>query len=109
MQKAEMCILTVKANKQASWFAFDILDAPRDEGRRVNNGTSLERSDSFVTWDTFMCMACRRKVEEFLDLRLSLNTGLCWSYGKPSMKPLLPANRIHLKQIKRSLVDCHIY
>lgn len=46
---------------------------------------------------------------QFLHLRLSLNPGLWWSYEKASPKPLLSANSMHLKQIKRSLVISHIH
>lgn len=42
MQKAEMCILTVKANKQASWFAFDI--RIRRTPRRGEEGEQRHKS-----------------------------------------------------------------
>lgn len=41
---------------------------------------------------------------QYLDLIFSLNSGLCWRYGRRSPKPLLSARSCHPKAIKRGLV-----
>jgi hypothetical protein len=41
---------------------------------------------------------------QFLDLRLWLKNGLCWSYMQRSSKPLLPFNSYHAKKIKNAIV-----
>lgn len=38
-----------------------------------------------------------------LDLCLMVSQGLCWSYGKESPKPVLPASSIHPKSAKKRL------
>lgn len=41
---------------------------------------------------------------QFLDLKLILNTCLCWEYGKVSSKPVLPASSCHSKNVKSGVM-----
>lgn len=40
---------------------------------------------------------------QFLDLRLSLIEGLCWQYGKPSAKQLLPSSSCHPEAVRQGV------
>lgn len=41
---------------------------------------------------------------QFLDLHISLNGDLCWQYGKPSLKCLVPSYSCHPKAVKGGLL-----
>lgn len=43
-------------------------------------------------------------VLQFLDLRIHLENGLCWEYGKLSPKPILPRQSCHSKIVKAGIV-----
>ncbi|XP_040071196.1 uncharacterized protein LOC115320437 [Ixodes scapularis] len=45
-----------------------------------------------------------RGVLEFLDLRIHVNQGVCWEYGKESSKPVLPRISCHSKTVKAGVV-----
>lgn len=46
----------------------------------------------------------KREVLELLDLRIHLNQGLCWEYGKENSKPVLPRISCHSKIVKAGVV-----
>uniref|UniRef100_A0A147BDN4 Putative reverse transcriptase n=1 Tax=Ixodes ricinus TaxID=34613 RepID=A0A147BDN4_IXORI len=43
-------------------------------------------------------------VLQFLDLRIHVNRGLCWEYGKENSKPVLPRMSCHSKTVKAGIV-----
>lgn len=42
-------------------------------------------------------------VLEFLDLRIQISNGLCWEYGKETVKPILPKQSCHSKNVKAGI------
>ncbi|XP_040067690.1 uncharacterized protein LOC115312851, partial [Ixodes scapularis] len=46
----------------------------------------------------------RGEVLQFLDLRLHLERGLCWEYGKENPKPVLSKSSCHSKNVKAGVV-----
>lgn len=46
-----------------------------------------------------------RSLIAYLVLCLKLAYRLCWSYGKESAKPVIPADGVHPKYVKKDVVD----
>lgn len=44
-------------------------------------------------------------VLQFLDLRIHVNRGLCWEYGKENSKPVLPRMGCHSETVKPGIVN----